>query len=834
METYMHKSLKKRLLNCSTILIIISILLGCNFPTAVNDSTVNTPVTTTSELKQESITFIVKIPAPLSAGDSIYLSILDEVTGLAFNPKKHIMQAEDELTYSVTIPVSLGSVVKYRYSRVGANTVNEHLFNDRPVRYRLYYVEGSGKIEDVVSQWTDTEDLGKTGRIMGKVLDSSTGKPIPNILATAGGEQAYTLADGSFLLEGLPPTNQNLVLYSMDGAYKIFQQGAVVAGDSTTPVLVELSGAKLVNVTFTVNVPPNTPVDAPIRIAGNITQLGNTFADLSGGVSTLASRMPVLEKRTDGIYSVSLKLPVGTYLEYKYTLGDGLWSSELTSSGYIKLRQLIVPASKHEQNDLITTWQTDSLTPLRFVTKVPAETPKNEVVSIQFNPGFGWMEPLPMTDEVNALGEQTWYFYLTGPLNNLTQLRYRYCRQYQCGAADDAETMGQNPEGRSITLAPGIRIVEDVVSSWAWLSKPTGTLSSINDGAKARGKDFIAGAAFQSTYHPSWEPLYSQAIEDIQTIGINLLVFSPTWTFTNDSPPILEPLTSQDILWPDLLKSIKLAQENKLLPGLYPVPQFMIHEDMWWQNASRDFPWWVSFFEQYTNFILHHASLAASVKSPTFIIGGDWLNPALPNGSLADGTPSNVPQDSEARWRDLIRQIRERYKGSIVWALPFPNGVVNPPPFLDAVDEIYILWSASLASQQNTSADEMKIQANIILNEQVLPFQQQVAKPIIIAFSYPSVDGGAAGCITVSGGGCIDYDQLSLPNPDIVDIPLNLQEQANAYDALLAAINENTWISGYVSMGYYPPAILQDKSISIHGKPASEILQYWSQGFLNR
>jgi hypothetical protein len=30
-----------------------------------------------------------------------------------------------------------------------------------------------------------------------------------------------------------------------------------------------------------------------------------------------------------------------------------------------------------------------------------------------------------------------------------------------------------------------------------------------------------------------------------------------------------------------------------------------------------------------------------------------------------------------------------------------------------------------------------------------------------------------------------------------------------------------------VSRGYYPPAALRDKSASVHGKPAADILWYW-------
>jgi hypothetical protein len=814
------------------ILLILTTLVGCNFPPPTVQSSTSPQITPVSDIQQTMVTFRVTIAESLSAGDSIYITLLDEVTGLSFNPHKYIMQAEDALHYSVTLPFYLDKVLKYRYSREGATVVDEHLYNDRPVRYRLYHVEGPGTVEDVISQWTDSEYLGPKGRLMGEVSDFKTDEPVPNILVTAGGEQAYTLADGSFLLEGLPPGTHNLVFYSLDGSYSIYQQGAVVAADSTTPVSIQLSPTRLVTVIFTVNVPADTPSDAPIRLAGNLYQLGNSFADLSGGISTLASGMPLLGKLPDGRYMVTLNLPAGTYIEYKYTLGDGLWSSELSSKGAVRLRQLIIPNTSIEENDAVEAWHSDSTNSVRFEVKAPSDTPKNEIVAIQFNPGFGWLEPLPMWFAINSQGEPVWRFDLTGPFNNLSSLHYRYCRQYQCGSADDASTIGIDPTGREANPSSNPGIIKDEILSWAWLSEPNLPAGVPDVQVSSRGVDFIAGVAFQSNYHPSWGPLLPSVINEVQSLGVNWLILNPTWTFTNVSPPILEPSPSQDMLWPELVSLINSAQHQNLNVGIFPSPHFPSSVNTWWQNATRDFPWWVSFFERYSNFILHHASVAANTKAPSLILGGDWLNPALPDGILVDGSPSNVPQDSEIRWRGLIQRVRERYSGTIAWALTYPDGIKHPPPFLDAVDQVYVLWSAGLASQPNATADEMQAQAGSIFDQELLPFQQQLNKPIILAISYPSIDGGTNGCIAVVGGGCLDYDLLNLPNPDIPELVLNLQDQANAYNAVLSAINQRGWISGFISMGYFPPAILQDKSISVHGKPASGVIWYWSQKFL--
>jgi hypothetical protein len=829
----MHPS--KTSLPYRIVLIFIGIILSaCNLPVASTQTSTSPDITPISEIQQTMVTFRLTIPEAIPSGDSIYITLLDEVTGLSFNPHKYILTAEDSLHYTVSLPLYLGKLIKYRYSREGASIVSEHLYNDRPVRYRLYHVEGPGNVDDVLSRWTDSAYIGSKGRIMGEVLDFTTANPIPNLLVSAGGEQALTLADGTFLLEGLPVGTHNLVFYSLDGTYELYQQGAVVAADSTTPVSVQLSPAKLVTAIFTVKVPADTPADAPIRLSGNLYQLGNTYADLLGGVSSLATRMPQLGKLPDGRYMVTLSLPVGAYIEYKYTLGDGLWSSEVSSKGAFLLRQLIVPSRNLEEQDVVDTWHTENTSPIRFEVKVPSDTPQSDLISIQFNPGFGWLEPLPMWSAINSQGEAVWRFDLTGPFNDQSSLHYRYCRQLQCGTADDSATMGLNPTGREINprLNPGV--VRDVVSSWAWFSQE-GTQASIQGTlVNLRGEDFIAGVALQANYHPSWAPLFPGTLNDVQGLNVNWLVLSPTWTFTNQTPPILEPQAAQDMLLPDLLSSISAAQHVGLNIALFPTAHFPSQVEAWWQTAALDYPWWVSFYERYTNFILHHATVAANNNVGTLILGGDWLLPALPNGLLPDGSSSLVPQDSEMRWRGLIELVRQKYSGKIAWALSYPDGLKNPPPFLDMVDEIYLLWSAPLASQPGASMEELQVQAGATLDQEVLPFQQQVAKPLILALAYPSIDQAATGCIAIQGGTCLDYDLLDPANQDITELNLNLQEQARAYNAVLSAINDRIWINGVISTGYYPPAILRDKSVSIHGKPAGGVLWYWSSQFLGR
>ncbi|MBN1667712.1 MAG: hypothetical protein JW862_11515, partial [Anaerolineales bacterium] len=256
----------------------------------------------------------------------------------------------------------------------------------------------------------------------------------------------------------------------------------------------------------------------------------------------------------------------------------------------------------------------------------------------------------------------------------------------------------------------------------------------------------------------------------------------------------------------------------------------------WWAQAPRDFSWWVSWFDRYAAFVLHHADLAQQSGVQTLLLGGAWMEPAMPYGKLPDGSPSGVPTDAEQRYRDLIAQVRQRYDGTLAWVLTYPQGVHAAPAFLDAVDQLYISWSAPLTTDPQASTADLQAEAARILKDEIYLLRQSwqpanEAKPVIINLAYPSVEGILTGCLNDPIVGCLPPERLNYPAPDYPLLELDLADQARAYEAVLAAINESEWVSGVVSQGYYPPAILHDKSMSIHGKPAAEVLAAWYAAF---
>ena len=798
----------------------ISLIKWPTFPTASPAIPGGGGPTPTPQPKAQT-TFTATLPEPLAAGETLVISLLDEVSGLPYNIAAYPMQPVDGLTYSAILPLTLNAVVKYRYERRGAAQVVEDTSLGTAIRYRLYAVPGQGEVHDIVSDWSDKAYARPTGSIQGRAFNADTGAPIPNLLVSAGGVQYLTDSAGRFDLPGLPVGTHTLTAYAMDGMYQTFQQGAAVGGGQITSMELRLRPAPIVNVTFIAAAPPSTQAGVPVRLAGNLLQLGNTFADLQGGMSVSADRLPLLSYGTDGRYSITIGLPVGAYVQYKYTLGDGFWNAEHNAQGGFTLREFVVPAQDTVLQDQVSTWQAGNSAPILFEVNVPASTPAGDIIHLQINP-YTWTEPLPMW----PMGNNKWAYKLYGPLNMLGAFSYRYCRNAQCGSADDAATAGSSAAGRSAITNLSSQDLQDTVSAWNWYDNPEPT-TLVGAGITPR-QGFTAGIELQADYRPNWSYYMPQALTNIQALGANQVVFSPTWTFSLANPLKFDPVPGRDALWPDLTTSINQARALGLNAAIFPAAHFNAAPADFWKAAPRDAAWWQTWFDHYRAFAVHHADLAAQTGAQTLILGGDWLAPALPNGVLADGSPSGVPADADARWKAVITEVRAHFGGRVLWALPFTQASLQTPlAFLQETDGIYLLWSAALTGQANASKADLANEAGRILDNEVAALPALINKPILLAIAYPSATGAANGCISNGAGLCLDWTALSRPNPDTSAVGLNLQIQADLYEAVLTAVNARPWISGVVSRGYYPPAALRDKSASVHGKPAADILWYW-------
>lgn len=779
------------------------------------------PGTAPTPLARAEVKFSVQLPEPLAQGEALAISVLDEVTGLELNYNDYQLAQVDAITYTGTFPIPDQAIVKYRYVRRSGTRILEDTNTDGSIRYRIAYVNGPTDIADSVNSWTDKQANTISGSIFGTVTDQVTGTPLAEIMVTAGGVQALTDSAGRFSLHGLRAGRHNLVAFALDGMYRTFQQGAIVEGNKGTAVELKMNSAPLVNVIFTVAVPQNTQGGVPLRIAGSLLQFGNTFSDQRGGLSTMADRMPVMTPLPDGRYSVSLFLPAGAYINYKYTLGDGFWNSEFNTAGNYVTRQMVVPSENTTIEETVQSWQAGPNAPILFEVVTPADTPIEDTVYIQFNP-FSWTEPIPMWKSSNNI----WAYKLYGPLNIVGTFTYRYCRNAQCSSADDASTAGENAHGKNVISTLAAQNIKDTVNQWAWAQTQSPTL--VSPDIPARGATFVAGVELQPYDNPGQPVFTSHALQNIHAIGSNWAVVDPSWTYSNNNPVVFAQKVGRDPFRKDITESVASARSLNLNVALFPQPRFAVDAGQFWSSAPRDSVWWDNWFNHYRAFAVNFADMATSADAQAIILGGDWIAPALPNGTLADGSPSGVPADAEARWQAVVAEVRQHYRGLVLFALPYTNTDVTPPVnLLKNTDGWYLLWFAKLSDQANPDKGSMLTEAGRLLDENIFPYQSQINKPLIIGLSYPSSTYSATGCIPGAGSACLDWTALNRPNADITTVSLDLQQQFDIYDTMFNAVNARSWVSGFVSRGYYSPAVLRDKSASVHGKPAADLLWFW-------
>jgi hypothetical protein len=782
------------------------------------------PVAQPTGMPSAMVTITVHPPADDTADDAgVALVLLDEVTGLAYNRQPVAMTRQPDGSWQASLTPAVGSLLRYRYARSNPTAVDEVAADGSPVRLRLALIDGPMELDDYVAAWAGSSYQGPTGRIVGHITEAETGHPLAEMLVSAGGRLTFTDGEGAFRLDGLIPGLHTLTVASTDGAYHTAQQGALVAADSATPADMSMQPAKAVQVTFEAVLPSDTVSGVPVRIAGNIRQLGDVFSDLQGGVSLASERMPTMVMVDPTHYLMISTLYAGTDLSYKYTLGDGLWNAERNPQGYFNLRNLIVPDHDVIVEDTVSTWHSPSRGSLTFHVSVPSDTPPGDSVSLQLNP-FAWFAPVPMW----RTSEDEWSYELHGPLDFAGNLSYRFCRNQQCGAADDADTAGPEAAGQNVAISQAAQDIQAQVKAWQWWASPASETTVVAPQIEPR-PGFVAGIAFDPDYHPSWSVLQAGALADIAGGGANAVIFSPRWTAVNSlGLPILsfDPTRSpfSDELRGDISEAHSQRLSVALRPTLVAPGGTMIR---WWADGQRDAAWWSVWFERYREFLLTEARLAGESGTERLIIDGTQLAPAFPGGRLADGTPSQVPADAEARWRSILADVRSLFPGKLDLALDFSQELQTPPPFIDAFDELVIDWHAPIGSGNSPAVSDMQGEAGRLMDAMLSGNSTLAGEPLILNVEYLSISGSATGCPQAPDQSCRPAEAFAQGAAVDPDLKVDLPGQAAAYNAMLLATASRQEIIGFFSSGYNPAVALQDKSASVNGKPARDVLWYW-------
>lgn len=801
--------------------LVLVMLAGCGgLPGIGGAAPTRYPFPTTTPAARLPVTFIVSVPDETDSESTVVLNLLEEVTGLALNSNVIAMESLGGGKWQARADLPRGRVVFYRYSLRGEGETLEGLPGGEAVDYRLFQVTGANTVDDQISRWLTTTYSRPSGQVHGLVRDQATGLAIPGLMVSVAGMRTWTDTAGAYKFDSVPAGKHMIIYFDPDGNYRTFQQEGIVADGAETPADVQLQPAPRVSVTLHVYLPADTPAGAPVRLVGNLLSLGSTFQPAAAGSLIEPSRALTLTPLPDGTSVAVVSLPVGFHLRYKFTLGDGFWNAERDGANALVVRELDVPQMDALQTDGVITWHSAGGA-VSYEASVPAGTPATENVSIQFAPFPGiWMNPIPMW----SAGAQRWNYTLFSPLEWSGPVGYRYCRNGDCGVADDAATAGANPAGRQFTPSAQPQTLSDTVQAWvAWGEAPPPSLTLATPAARP---DFRTGVVLTSA---PWRRPFDPTLVDVLGLSANTLVFSPAWYAAAVTPlPDLVYLPGQSSpLRQDLLAQIGSARSAGLrivlAPDLLPLSGSL---GDWWAASPKSVEWWNAWFTAYRTFLVGFADLAQQAGVEELVVARTSVGPAMPGAAGA-------PADSEIRWRVLIRDLRNHFGGRIAVELLLTDQLQMAPLFLDEVDTIYVQVRSPLGANDGASMEEMSAATGALLDGKVAVLRA-LGKPIVVEADFASASGGASGCPNDTSGTCLALEALTSGSPLALAVAPNLSLQANAYQALLAGAAARDWVSGFVAWGYYPPVGLRDASPSVHGKPAETVLQVFFRGLSGR
>jgi len=775
--------MKKQLFKTiSAIWILVFFLSSCSFPP------INLIKSDPNALPKAEVVFQVVLPEKIDEEKSLYLEIIDEVTGVYFNPTRYEMNKSSDSVYIYRVPFPIGAVISYRYISIGNSIDIEWNDRNQTISSRRLYVDGPVLVQDQIYGWSSKPYRGPVGRITGQLIDKENNAPIPDLVISTAGIQTTSSSDGTFTFESVPVGTHNVVIISKDGTYIPFQQYATVSENAITPIQMDLIKRDMVNVKFTLSTDSQNKNDE-IRIAGNLFQLGNRFTPLQAGSANIATELPVLTETNKNTYTVSLSLPVGAYIQYKYTRGDGFWNAELNSSGNFMLRDFIVPAKDTTIIDKNPIFTSPARGKIEINATVPADTPISDSLFIQFNP-YDWMEPIPM----QKTGEFSWQYTLTSPLQLFDSINYRYCRNGDC-----QNSISTNAQF-SIVTSEKANVITDTIDGWTnFLPK---TISAdINNGGYSiiPNPQFITGVEMPTVLPSTWEYSIQKGLAETKDLAANWLIYSPTWSVSNTNFPQIDE-NPTGFSWADEQKLINYVKSSNLDPVLYP--QLLISDPAtFWSYSSENDNWWPQFYSQYKRFIFNYADLAQILGAKAIILGDPAVSKSMEGNDRA-----------QEEWSQIVKGVRARYSGILIGAYPVPN-LNTPPDWLNDTDMIYALFSPTIVDQNNM-INEMSDQ----LDSLVFPLSDKYSKPVIIGISFLSNVLASTGCED-NFGSCFGHGEY--------DPRYDSALQASLYNAISVSTFSKSWITGLISREYYPFLQLNDPGPSPYGKPANDVLWFW-------
>jgi hypothetical protein len=459
-----------------------------------------------------------------------------------------------------------------------------------------------------------------------------------------------------------------------------------------------------------------------------------------------------------------------------------------------------------------------------FIVKVPENTVLSYAVSMEL---FNEQNKLLGFVKMEQQDSITWRVSIP---SGSDKIGYRYTRDGVGFPTAEEFKPDSDKTLHWVNPLPGT-VINDVVTKWRWCPMPGYIMPIIASAAKTtsitkriNNEEFQCGYQFIDFW---WGPFHDLVrgtnlgikngngnwIKIAAPVGVAQIepVFKLNWDVVSDNP-----------IYPpgELEYQISQAQNDGL--NVLLTPQWGSLEVDCGKQYSDE--WWDSFYTEMERFSTYFATLAekCGVKYLALTGMGMWNN-------------INAPSNIKDKFAEYIANTRQHYSGKLGMVIQLSGSFHSPANtwplgyFPEKFDFLAIGGPGRLSDSKEPTVDEMKANFKQILESAVAPLYEKYQKPIILySVGYPSLDGAASGAFTH------DDPPMDVYAPYSDKYQLDLEEQAEIFEALLQVVAETPYIIGFYPFNsYWPSPLPLSKLYNVWDKPAGQIIAGWYQRFID-
>jgi hypothetical protein len=208
--------------------------------------------------------------------------------------------------------------------------------------------------------------------------------------------------------------------------------------------------------------------------------------------------------------------------------------------------------------------------------------------------------------------------------------------------------------------------------------------------ARAENPPFFKGVTVScQTWGVEWQtPEMAQTLDELKSLGANSIAIHPYARIMNDGHVRFRTIDNDRHITVPLDWARDRGMSVMLVPHIaYWGSRFSWRGEINFERAEE----WDSFFADYEIWIVKMARLAEEHRAPLFCVGLEFTH----------------AEQFAARWRKIIRAVREVYHGKITYGANHDS--YASVPFWDALDYIGVLAYFPLTEHPNPSTAELKL-----------------------------------------------------------------------------------------------------------------------------